>query len=79
MAKKLSKKNIPFGDYCYTITSITKATKDTPPIINIIPCPYLTRKINNDLGQEMNYCLYVEDFDLILLEDECKICGENDV
>ena len=79
---KKSTKDIPKGDYCYKILSGPKkskkyVTEDNPSGIYLPTryCPYFTNKFNIDTGDIDAYCEYIKEFDIILLNDSCKICG----
>ena len=56
---------IPFGDYCYDENGV---------------CPYwsLVEVLDETGIGEGGYCLFLDEFDSILLWDLCKICGINE-
>lgn len=53
---------IPKGIYCYDEER---------------RCPYWEFH-KNDIDEEYGYCHYLEEYDGLLLWDQCKICGIND-
>lgn len=68
----LDKSVIPKGDYCYSIGEINY--KNNSPIIYTNVCPYY----NNNETPTCDYCeIEGIEQDLVLLEDQCKICGVN--
>ena len=68
---ELSTKEIPYGDYCYTILSIDKKNG----IVNTKNCPYWTRKPVEG-GEFAGYCEYLQSDD-VLIDDQCKCCNIN--
>ena len=81
--KKLSIEDIPEGPYCYTFLSLEMKSDC---LYKVKPCPYWEKRIDVQLLEEgfseqdsmSAYCHYLKEFDALLLEDQCKICGIKD-
>ena len=71
----LSQKDIPKGDYCYTI--LGKETIDGKIFIKKRPCPFFERLPMEKDGYTPAYCSFLKEKDPVLLDDRCKICGIN--
>ena len=74
---------IPEGPYCYkSIGQGTVKIDDIDvPSLKIKMCPFYTydKKMKDDTGDDIKvaYCELIQDYDVILLNDQCKICGIN--
>lgn len=62
--------DIPKGPYCYNIKKVS--FPEGKLLIHTYQCPHWSREQGQDA-----YCSYVKGGDL-LLDDQVKICGEND-
>ena len=67
-------KCIPPGLYCYKILNVDRTTGR----LTSEYCPYFGHYYDRSDNEWRAYCAFVEDEDATLLDDSCKICGEND-
>lgn len=67
---KKDKRLIPPGPYCYTYAGHDEITEK--PIYK--NCPYWGYKVDEPTDETAVYCSYVNKSDIILLNDQCKIC-----
>jgi hypothetical protein len=68
-------KNIPYGDYCYTIKEIIKDNKHGIRIKTKL-CPYY---IYLDDGKSKCLLMNINSDEDFLIEDQLKICGINEL
>ena len=75
MNHKYDIKNIPIGDYCYTLLSVEERP-DGLPILHTKTCPFFVR-----IDKDRAFCSYIgykNSIDDVLLFDDVKCCGINE-
>lgn len=75
LLKGILKAYIPKGPYCYKSVGTIKGATGIRGI-KVKKCPFYCSI--DIMGIKHNFCSYCASFNDILLDDQCKICGEKE-